>query len=257
MKRIPSLRLVLAALAVGLFWAAAPGLAAEKSPAQATLDALSAPEPPVFTRAEGAEEALDILGKVRERHKGVALCARFTQVSVLSGMGMEDEASGNACFQYPDKMRWSYEQPESQLVVSDGMTFWIYRPADRQAMKGDAEKIMGPGQGGSFLSDPAVLSKNFTVTMAPDDWVKKHGRPETWALKLVPKKPRPEFSELYLFVDKGSYRIQGSVSFNPYGDWTRILFSEFAVTPGLGPESFSFTPPPGTDVAGMDGSESF
>ena len=35
------------------------------------------------------------------------------------------------------------------------------------------------------------------------------------------------------------------------------MFSEFAVTPGLGPESFSFPPPPGTDVAGMDGSESF
>lgn len=257
MKRLPFFRWFTAACLAGLLMVLPQISTAENVPARETLDALAASQAPAFTPAEETPTPRDILEKVRQRHQGVSLCARFAQVSVLSGMGMEDQASGSACFQFPDKMRWMYEEPEKQIVVSDGKTLWIHRPADHQAMKGDAARVMGPGQGASFLSDPGVLAEHFTVSMADDAWVRKHGTPGTWALKLVPKKPRPEFAELYLLIARDTSRILGSVSFNNYGDWTRILFSDFSESPGLPPDTFEFTPPPGTDVASMDDSGPF
>ncbi|MBW1987976.1 MAG: outer membrane lipoprotein carrier protein LolA [Deltaproteobacteria bacterium] len=220
------------------------------------LAAWTAPGPAQEPPGDQHPSPLAILEKVRAAHEEKTLCADFFQKSVLSGMGMEDTASGTVCFRHPDKMRWEYEKPERQVVVSDGKTLWIWRPADNQVMKGDAEKLLGPGQGGSFFSDPAVLKEAFDVSMAGEQWVKENGAEGTWALKLVPKNPRPEFSLLYILVDKETNRVARTVSCNPYGDSTTIRFSNFS-SPGLSPGYFSFAPPAGADVLRMDQNPSF
>ncbi|MBW2493890.1 MAG: outer membrane lipoprotein carrier protein LolA, partial [Deltaproteobacteria bacterium] len=55
-----------------------------------------------------------------------------TTHSVALGTASEQMTSkGTVVFAKPGKMRWSYDEPEPSLVVSDGTTLWIYDPTFR------------------------------------------------------------------------------------------------------------------------------
>jgi len=106
-------------------------------------------------RADGEEPAdcaREIVGRVQARYDGVRdLEARFTQRSrsvAFGGAGQEMRARGVALFAKPGRMRWTYEEPEPSVVVSDGQTLWIYDPAAKEVQE------FPVGQG--FLSGTAV-----------------------------------------------------------------------------------------------------
>jgi outer membrane lipoprotein carrier protein len=106
-------------------------------------------------RADG-EAPADCAGATTElvqaRYEGIRdLEVHFTQRSqsvAFSGLGQEMQARGVAQFAKPGRMRWSYEEPEPSLVVSDGETLWIYDPTAKEVQE------FPVGQG--FLSGTAV-----------------------------------------------------------------------------------------------------
>src|SRR3989338_10416781 len=52
--------------------------------------------------------------------------ADFSQV-VLDQRGKRiQSASGTMQFQRPGKFRWTYQKPNEQLIVGDGVKFWLY-----------------------------------------------------------------------------------------------------------------------------------
>ena len=63
----------------------------------------------------------DILAGMEKRYSGVGFSARFEQRSILKAMDLVDTASGSILVKRPGKMRWSYETPERQLIITDGV----------------------------------------------------------------------------------------------------------------------------------------
>ena len=69
---------------------------------------------------------------------------------------------------------------------------------------------------------------------------------------MIPHQPTAELSEIVISVSKASFRIDQVVTFNAYGDETRIVLSnyQFDIDP---PDSlFTFTIPEGVDVVQID-----
>ncbi|MCF8053072.1 MAG: outer membrane lipoprotein carrier protein LolA [Desulfobacterales bacterium] len=183
----------------------------------------------------------DILAGVEARYKGPGFSARFFQESTLKAMDISDTAEGFILIKRPDMMRWEYEKPEYQLIVTDGDVLWIYRPEDRQVMIGDAPDYFGGGKGAGFLSDIRSVRENFIVVPGESD-AAHH------VLKLLPKEDKYNVESIRLFIARDRFEIVRVVTENRFGDETRLAFSE--LTFGLDPKDslFRFEVPAGTDV---------
>ena len=62
-------------------------------------------------------------------------------------------------FQTSRKMRWEYETPDRQTIITDNKTLWIFRPEDNQVMIGKAPSFFEGGKGFSFLSNMKLIQQ--------------------------------------------------------------------------------------------------
>ncbi len=188
----------------------------------------------------------EVLGGIEKRYAGAGFAADFFQESTLKQMNVTDTASGKIFVKKPGMMRWEYEVPEKQTIITDSNKLWIYRPEDNQLMVGEAPSYFGEGKGASFLSDMKQVRKNFSITL------------ETskdrlfYLLKLVPVHKNVDVSEIYLTISQTTFDIVAIVTVNAFGDETRITLSGFDFNRVLDDSKFYFTPPEGVDVLQLD-----
>jgi outer membrane lipoprotein carrier protein len=197
--------------------------------------------------ANGAESSLtadDVITKIENRYSVPGFTARFIQESTLKSMQLTDIATGKMFVKRPGMMRWEYEKPDKQIVITDGESFWIYRPDENQVMVGKAPEFFGTGKGATFLSDIKIIRRNFSVSIAKE----KDGY---IVLNLIPKQKKADVAKIYISVLKRDYVISRIGIINSYGDETVIdlVDSQFVT----GPDSaFSFTIPKGAEVIRID-----
>jgi len=187
-----------------------------------------------------------ILDRMEKHYAGNSFTAEFVQESTVKAMEITDFASGKIFVRYPGKMRWEYEKPEKQIIITDGFKLWIYRPADKQVITGSAPAFFSDGKGASFLSDIALIRKKFNISLveSKDDFF--------YELNLKPLEKTLDVTDIRLSVTKTAFTVIRVATYNSYGDENRIelLNHEFKVD--LKDALFSFEAPEGTDVLQMD-----
>jgi len=188
----------------------------------------------------------DIIKKVETRYTVPGFSANFFQVSTIKAMKITDTAYGRAFFKRPDKMRWEYEKPDRQTIITDGNTLWIYRPEDNQVMFGNAPSFFGDGKGFSFLSDMKLMQNKFSIIL------EKKAEDDYHVLKLVPREKTFDVSVIYLSVSKKTFDIVKIVTYNSYGDETRIELSDIQFKQKIDDSMFSFKIPQGVEVLHLD-----
>jgi outer membrane lipoprotein carrier protein len=187
----------------------------------------------------------DVLSGLEARYRGKGFSARFFQESTLKAMEVTDTAQGTILIKRPNMMRWEYERPDPQLIITDGSVLWIYRPQDRQVMIGEAPDYFGGGRGAGFITDIKNLRKGFVVVPdIPDE--RYH------VLKLLPKEKKYGISSIRLFVTRDTFEIVKVATVNEFGDRTLLEFTDLAF--GLDPDDslFRFQIPAGTDVLQLE-----
>jgi len=187
-----------------------------------------------------------ILDRLEEHYTGNNFKAEFIQESTVKAMAITDFASGKIFVRYPGKMRWEYEKPERQIIITDGFKLWIYRPADNQVMTGSAPTFFSDGKGASFLSDITLVRKKFDISLgeSKDDFF--------YELKLKPLEKTLDVTDIRLSVTKNTFTVIRVVTYNSYGDKNHIEFLNHEFKADLKDSLFSFEAPEGTDVLQMD-----
>jgi len=147
---------------------------------------------------------------------------------------------------YPGKMRWEYEKPENQIIITDGFKLWIYRPADNQVMTGSAPAFFSDGKGASFLSDITLVRKKFHISLGES----KDGF--FYELELKPLEKTLDVTDIRLSVTKNTFTVIRVITYNSYGDENRIEFLNHKFKADLKDSLFSFEAPEGTDVLKLD-----
>jgi len=183
-----------------------------------------------------------ILAKVEKRYALSGFTAGFFQSSTLKALNITDTAVGKISIKRPDKMRWIYEAPERQTIITDGTRLWIYRPEDNQVMLGVAPSYFGAGKGASFLTDIRVMKETFDISM------EKARVPDRHKLKLVPKEKTVDVTHIYVWISPQTWEVAEVATYNTYGDETRLEFSNIEFIDDLPDPLFMFTIPEGTDV---------
>jgi outer membrane lipoprotein carrier protein len=151
---------------------------------------------------------------------------------------------GTMSIKRPGRMRWVYAKPEQKEFVSDGLRLYTYLIQDKQVIVSPAPS---PGDGtvpALFLAGQADLAKDFTPSLTDIPGV----QPGLVGLKLVPKKPDPDYEWLALGVDPKTLQIQHLVAADRQGGTSAFAFSNLKENRGLTDKEFEFRIPRGVDV---------
>ena len=187
-----------------------------------------------------------IFSGLEKRYAAIGFSARFHQLSTLKAMGLTDTASGTILVKRPGMMRWTYEIPEKQVIVSDGQHLWIYRPQDNQVMRGKAPAFFGNGRGAGFLSDLTSLRKQFDISQEKDTTA------GDYHLKLSPLNKNQDITSVHLIITKETFDITEIITYNMYDDETRIKLSDIRFKEEIDNAQFKFDIPAGVDVVELD-----
>jgi len=187
-----------------------------------------------------------IMDKVEKKYAVAGFSARFVQKSTLKAMDITDSASGKITVKRPGMMRWEYEEPDIQIIVTDGKDLWVYRPDDNQVMIGEFPSFFGDGKGASFLSDIRLIRQKFNITLENTD------SNDYYILKLLSVKKTNDLSYINLSISKKTFYLEEIVTYNSYGDETRIKLIDIKLLEDPDDSIFIFDIPYGTDVLELD-----
>lgn len=199
--------------------------------------------PPAHSVATSVESILD---RVIARYEGPGFVVRFVQTSTLKAMNITDSAAGQIFIKRPGMMRWEYDAPSAQTIVSDGTDLWIYRPEDNQVMHGAAPAFFSGGKGAGFLSDMNRIRQDFDATLESPE------SPGVYVVKLTPKKTTYDVSAIRLMVSTLTAEVTTLITRNAYGDETRFELIDYRFDQVLAPSLFQFTIPEGAEVLTLD-----
>ena len=188
----------------------------------------------------------EILERVEKIYTASRFSASFIQTSTIKAMEITDSASGKLYVQYPGKMKWEYLAPESQIIVTDGLQLWMYRPEDNQVMLGKASTFFSEGKGAGFLSDIRLLRKDFNITLEDI----RFG--DYYNLKLVPLETNWDIAFVHLLISRTTFHIAQVFTHNAYADVTRIEIVDPQFNESFDNAFFTFKIPNGVDVLRLD-----
>lgn len=175
------------------------------------------------------------------------LMASFVQESTSAYLEKPDIAEGKFYFKKPKKMRWDYETPSKQEIVTDGETLWIYVEEDRQVQVYDASPFFDSKLGLSFLSflsGEANLDQSFNISFVEADPYKE----SHFILKLLPKVPEVDLKELFMWISRKDFFVERVCFSDFYGNRTLITLRNVTVNKNISNSKFVFHVPKGVEV---------
>ena len=201
----------------------------------------------LFSSMVDASSDIDmIIAGVEARYNVPGFTATFDQESILKAMAVTDTASGTLAVRKPGKMRWEYQVPDPQTIITDGNDLWVYRPEENQVMVGKAPAFFGKGKGAGFLSNIKMIRKGFQISQEPET------DPQLYRLTLTPNKSSVDLMEMTLEIAKKNFDLVRIITFNVYGDETRIELKNFNFSKTPPEDLFQFSIPEGADVVQMN-----
>ena len=182
---------------------------------------------------------------VQKRYEGVRdVSAGFEQtthaVQLGASPGKPAVSRGRVVLAKPGKMRWTYEEPEPSLVVSDGKTVWIFDPAFHEVQKLPAAQGFLTGAAAQFLLGAGDMRRDFKVTAVTCD-------ENTAELELIPRQPET-YEKLFLAVDPRTGDVRQTRIVDLLGNVVAVEFrnQQFNLAPA--DSEFRFQVPQGVKV---------
>jgi outer membrane lipoprotein carrier protein len=188
----------------------------------------------------------EVIQKVEKHYSVSGFTAQFSQMSSIKAMEITDSASGRAFFKRSGKMRWEYETPDRQMIITDAKTLWVYRPEDNQVMIGKAPSFFKGGKGFSFLSDMKVIRQKFDMVL------EKETEEGFFVIKLLPREKTYDIVEIFLWISRNTFDVVKILTYNSYGDETRIVFNNVQLRENLDDSLFTFEVSEGMEVLNLD-----
>ena len=172
-----------------------------------------------------------------------SLTADFRQVTAMAGSQRKKIGNGTVAILKPRFIRWDYETPDKQVLVSDGKNFSMYFAKSNQMIVRPIDQYLQSDVTYSFFTGAGNLLKDFDVL--PPDIKPEEG---TYGVKLIPKELHPQVDYLHIVVDKETYVIQMMQIVDQFGTITDLYFKNIKMNQEVDPKRFSFSPPPDTEI---------
>jgi outer membrane lipoprotein carrier protein len=157
---------------------------------------------------------------------------------VLKFPKSSSQGQGTVAIKKPGRMRWEYSKPEKQIIVSDGSHIYSCFPDTKEC---DDPLTVPPDDeapsASLFLAGKGDILRDFNVARVQSPV------PGTLALRLIPKKPDPDYEYLVVAFDPATYQIRGLMTRDRQAGETTTVFNDIKVNTRMSDKTFA--PPPG------------
>lgn len=164
--------------------------------------------------------------------------ADFEQTLLDSSGDALEATRGTVRLRRPGMFHWSYSEPYTQEIISDGDTLWIYEEDLEQVTISDATGAVEDTPALIFSGDDDLYD-HYSIKE-----LEKEG--EFTSLLLTPWDPESQYEGLYLGFDGNA--LSGMMVFDTLGQTLVIKFMNAERNPALKGDLFSFTPTAGMEI---------
>lgn len=165
--------------------------------------------------------------------------ARFTQ-KISGAQSDGEESSGRFALQRPGRLRWDYEKPQMQVIVTDGKSLWVY---DKEMQQVTVKAIDA-----ALAATPAMLLAGKEGVLDGFKISGGNARDGMDWIHMEPRKDDTDFLSIELGFSAGELRTMELR--DKLGQTTRIDFANVKRNGRLDTKLFDFKPPKGADVIG-------
>jgi len=200
-----------------------------------------------------------IAARLQARYDAMrSLSFSFVQSTKGQLAGRPREGSGRAIFLKTGtskRMRWDYDSPERQVLVSDGTTFSMYFENLQQMIVSPA-KVIEEDMTYSFFTGSGRLADDFAI-LGPNKNIVDTEYPDLQVIQLVPKSTESQVQDIHLWIGADSLirRIEIRDQFDTQTVLTLSHIEENTLD-GKDEQAlaalFTFTPPEGTEIIHQD-----
>ena len=173
------------------------------------------------------------------------LRGRFEQVVTAPTLPGERRESGRFEIRRPDQMRWDYESPERKQALTDGITTWLYMPADRQVIRGRMDRLRRDSALALLLAGSSRLTESFRI-----DSLEREA--DLIRLRLTPLRASESLDHAVLEAEGGSGRIRALEVLDLSGNRVVYRFTELTENPPLERARFVLEIPDGVEVQDLE-----
>ena len=186
------------------------------------------------------------LEQVQERYLEMqSFQGNFQQTTIIESEARRASASGMIAYQRPGKMRWEYQEPDPQLLVTDGNTLWLYDHLLENVTIQELA-VVTDGTALAFLLGAGELTDDFTQRRMQKSLLDPD---KSWkVLELVPNQEKSAIEFLQLGVDSESGNLEALLFKDNSGSVRIIEFEALSYNVGFSEGFFSFEIPPGMEV---------
>lgn len=169
--------------------------------------------------------------------------AAFSQVLLEADSDRSQVSTGRFYLHRPQRFRWDYREPVTQLVVADGENLWLYDP--------DLEQVTVRRLDDGLSATPAMLLSG------------QGNLEDTFRIGAAYQEDGYDWVELAALGDSADFagirvgfvadRLAAMELIDALGQTTVIRFEDVVVNGPIDPALFQFVPPPGADVLSDEG----
>ena len=207
------------------------GLVAAASAFAGTMASAGAPV------SKDLKQVLDRLQ--RHYHDTNSFTAKFNEEIATVGAPKKNR-TGTVSFRKPGRMRWEFDDPEKQTIVSDGETLYSYDPDLNQVVETPLKQALKSSSATSFLLGIGNINRDFKAAFA-------HPATPTGLVDLILDAKTGGY-KIEVGLDPKSYNLMTLTLTDQLGDVTRIDFSDIHDNVELSDSIFAFKTPTGADV---------
>ena len=183
-----------------------------------------------------------IFNAIQENYQSVrTFQAGFEQKSFVKMINRTEIAQGNVQIKKPGKMKWVYNDPDPQVLISNQKNLWLYSLEDKQATKMPVESVYSSNTPALFLAGEGILTNIFNVTEVIT------GK-NIYTVTLSPKEAKSDLNRLILRANKNNYQIIGVTVYDDLGNKTQIKFKNIRINEQIAESTFDFRVPAGVEI---------
>ncbi len=175
----------------------------------------------------------------RHYHDTESFSAKFSEEIATVG-APKRMRQGTVSFRKPGRMRWEFEDPEKQTIVSDGETLYSYDPDLNQVVETPLKQALKSSSATAFLLGIGNISRDFKAAFA--------NPPAPTGLVDLILDAKTGGYKIEVGLDPKTYNLMTLTLTDQLGDVTKIEFSDVHDNVELSDSLFAFKVPAGADV---------
>jgi len=181
-----------------------------------------------------------VLDRLQRHYRDTrSFSAKFNEEIATVGAPKRNR-SGTVSFLKPGRMRWDFEQPGKETIVSDGETVYSFDPDLNQVIETPLKQALKSSSATSFLLGIGNINRDFKAEFA--------GPPSPTGLINLKLDAKAGAYKIEIGLDPKTYDLMTLTLTDQLGDVTKIDFSDIHNNVELPNSTFAFQTPAGADV---------